>query len=63
MICKNCLENTLSKARYALGFKTCLICGEKEARKEVERRRKCITIPYNKGPYMYAGSTDQIDKK
>lgn len=49
--------------RIKLGYKTCIQCGQIAALKEIDRRKKCITIPYNKGPYMYAGSVEQIDKK
>lgn len=61
MICK--CGNIIPQGRIDIGYTTCLPCGEKAAKKEIIRRKSCITIPYNKGPYMYAGSKEQIDKK
>jgi hypothetical protein len=60
MLCINCLENIVPPKRRKLGYKTCLACGEKAARKESNRRKGQISIPYNKGPYMYIGSIDQV---
>lgn len=46
MLCVRCGECVPSK-RYALGFVTCLECGEYEARKV----RHCI-VPMNKSNYI-----------
>lgn len=60
MLCKDCLENIVPKARRKLGYKTCLSCGEIAAKVESTRRKKQVSIPYNKGPYMYIGSLEQV---
>lgn len=44
----NC-GNEISTARYALGYRTCLQCGDKQA-KQVKH---LIAIPYSKGAYQY----------
>lgn len=36
--------------RWALGHRTCLFCGEEQAR--AERRSWCVVQHYQKGPYQ-----------
>ena len=42
--------------RLSLGYKTCIVCGDKEACKEVIRKSKCIAPLFNKGGYQYIGN-------
>ena len=44
--CKHC-DNDIADARYALGYKTCLLCGEQEARSY----KHCI-VPMPKSNYI-----------
>lgn len=53
MDCPKCLIEEIAPARWALGYKTCLTCGEKEAKKESERKAGRIAIAYDKGGYQY----------
>ena len=53
-ICKLCHEDYNDK-RLALGFYTCLDCGDRAATEEAHRRRKCVAPAYNKGAYQYIG--------
>lgn len=56
-ICKTCLEE-YPDARKALGYSTCLQCGDVDAQKEIAYRRTCLAPAYNKGPVMYVGSRE-----
>ena len=47
-VCVECWEE-YSPKRKELGHKTCLECGEANARKEIERKAKCTAPAYNKG--------------
>ena len=40
-------------ARYKLGYKTCLQCGEAAAGAEKKRKASMVQIPYSKGAYQY----------
>jgi ribosomal protein L37AE/L43A len=53
-----CIEcgDEFNPRRLALGFYTCLECGEKEATKETLRKARCTAPAYNKGAYMYVSS-------
>ena len=42
--------------RMELGYRTCLGCGGKAARKEKARKAKCSAPAYNKGAYQYVGN-------
>ena len=53
--CIVCYEKYSDK-RKNLGYKTCLNCGDKEARKEALRKSKCIAPLFNKGAYQFIGS-------
>ena len=47
---------SIAPARATLGFRTCLICGERNARKQTH----CI-VPYtNKGAYMLVTDYDML---
>ena len=56
-ICKLCYEDYNDK-RLALGFYTCLDCGDRAAHREANRRRKCVAPAYNKGAYQPIMHTD-----
>lgn len=47
MLCCKCLDSDVPRARYALGYRTCLPCGERVARKETH----CI-VPMPKSNYI-----------
>ena len=47
-ICNLC-EEEFNDKRRALGYETCLECGEKAATKEADRRREWLAPDYNKG--------------
>ena len=53
--CLECGEEYNPK-RKQLGYTTCLGCGDKEAQKSIEHKRKCSAPLYNKGAYQYVGS-------
>lgn len=42
-----------SPRRQALGYKTCLACGEVNIRPQIENMRKQCAPAYNKGTYQY----------
>ncbi len=56
-ICNECW-NEYSVKRKKLGYKTCLDCGEANAKIEVARRSKCVAPAFNKGAYQYIGTID-----
>ena len=53
-----CIEcgDTFNPKRLALGFKTCLECGDKRAAKQILYKSRCTAPAYNKGGYMYITS-------
>lgn len=55
-LCK--CEEEIPVARYKLGYRTCIYCGEKEAKKETEHKKSCVAPAYNKGAYQYIGSRE-----
>lgn len=57
-ICVNC-DSDYNPKRLALGYKTCLECGESEAVEEKVRKSKCTAPAYNKGAYMYVSSSSE----
>lgn len=59
MICDECGEE-FSDKRGKLGYTTCLECGDKEANKEKNRKKKCIAPAYNKGAYQYITSKECV---
>ena len=54
-ICVECYEEYSDK-RKALGYNTCLDCGDVAAAKQALHKAKCIAPAYNKGAYMYVSS-------
>ena len=50
--------DTFHPKRKALGYDTCLSCGDKEASKQSARKSKCVAPAYNKGAYMYVTSSN-----
>lgn len=46
----------ISPARVALGYATCLVCGEKEAKK----RKFTVAIPYGKGAYQLINNPEEL---
>ena len=47
-ICIKCYDNYPDK-RLSLGYRTCIVCGDKEANKEAIRKSTCIAPLFNKG--------------
>lgn len=41
-----------SRKRRQLGYRTCLTCGDQQARVDIERLKGQSAPAYNKGPYM-----------
>lgn len=58
MLCK-CRIEEVEPGRLALGYKTCLTCGEAEAKLESQRKAGRVAIAYDKGGYQYI--TDETD--
>jgi len=44
--------------RKELGYNTCLKCGDKAARKEINHKKKCSAPLFNKGSYQYVSSKE-----
>ena len=57
-ICVDCWDEH-PVARKNLGYKTCLECGEANARVEIARKAKCTAPAFNKGAYTYIYSKAQ----
>ena len=53
--CIECGEE-YNPRRLALGYHTCLECGDRDATKQTLRKSKCVAPAYNKGAYMYVSS-------
>ena len=57
--CRSC-GDSFSSRRYALGYKTCLKCGEKDAQGHIQAKRKRIMPGGNKQGYqLITGETVQ----
>ena len=54
-ICKECYEDYSDK-RKALGYDTCLECGDIAASKQALHKARCVAPAFNKGAYMYVSS-------
>lgn len=54
-ICIECYS-VYPEKRKNIGYKTCIVCGDKEASKEAIRKSKCIAPLFNKGAYQYIGN-------
>ena len=48
--CRKC-NDTVSKARWDLGYRICLDCGDRVA--QIKAKTFCVAIPFNKGAYQY----------
>jgi len=55
--CIDCGEK-FSVKRKQLGYLTCLECGDKSAKKQIEHKRKCSAPLFNKGAYQYVSSRE-----
>ncbi len=55
--CIKCGDN-FNPRRFALGYYTCLECGDEEATKQIIRKSRCTAPAYNKGAYMYVTSSN-----
>lgn len=51
--CKDCGEG-FSIPRFNLGYRTCLECGDREAK----QTKWCVTIPFSKGAYQVVNPED-----
>lgn len=51
-ICTTCYIEDIPVERFRLGYKTCMTCGEKQARTE-SRQKASMCIPINKSTPTY----------
>lgn len=51
--CPKCDMEEIPKARIALGYTTCMTCGEIDAKALSDKKRNRIAIAYPKGAYQY----------
>tara|TARA_B100000927_G_scaffold286633_1_gene278428 strand:+ start:1756 stop:1953 length:198 start_codon:yes stop_codon:yes gene_type:complete len=58
-ICVKCYLEYPEK-RKRIGYKTCIVCGDKEATKEAIRKSKCTAPLFNKGAYQYVGNINVV---
>ena len=58
MDCIKCRIEEVESGRLALGYRTCLTCGEADAKIESERKSRRIAIAYDKGAYQYITEAD-----
>lgn len=49
-----------SDKRKAIGYDTCLVCGEEKAREEKGQKSRQIAPAFNKGPIMYITSLEMV---
>ncbi len=56
--CLDCGDKFHPK-RLSLGYQHCLKCGDNYAKKETDRKSKCVAPAYNKGAYQYVSSREQ----
>ena len=54
----NLCDDQIPEGRRALGYVTCLVCGEATASDLAERRKKQCAPAYNKGAYQYITIND-----
>ena len=59
MRCTIC-DEPFNPKRAALGYTTCLDCGEQAARKIVDQRRSQLAPLYNKGAYQFITPGDSL---
>lgn len=48
--------DAFSPRRLKLGYKTCLVCGDKKAQQQIQHKKKCTAPLYNKGSYQYVST-------
>lgn len=53
MECPKCNIEEIAAGRLALGYTTCLTCGEGEAQEEIAAKSRRVAIAYDKGGYQY----------
>ena len=46
----------INPKRYALGYRTCLDCGERDASKRSAQKARQVAPAFNKGAYQYITS-------
>jgi hypothetical protein len=51
--CSKCGIEEIEPARIALGYYTCLTCGEAAAQLESNKKKGRVAIAYAKGAYQY----------
>lgn len=56
-ICIEC-DDEYSDRRKAIGYSTCLECGDAIATKQILFKASCTAPAYNKGGYMYVTSAN-----
>jgi hypothetical protein len=56
MLCR--CGKPIEPGRQAVGFTTCLVCGDKDARKEIAEKLTRVGPVYNKGPEQFLGSPE-----
>ncbi len=61
MDCIKCGIEEVESGRRALGFTTCLTCGEIDARQESDRRKGRVAIAYDKGAYQYITDETKLE--
>ena len=54
----NLCDDQIPEGRRALGYVTCLPCGEEVAQRLSEQRKKQCAPTYNKGAYQYITIND-----
>ncbi len=57
----DCGIEEISTGRLALGYKTCLTCGEAEAKVESQRKAGRVAIAYDKGGYQYITDETKLE--
>lgn len=50
--------NSISEARWSMGYRVCLSCGETKAQADILDKSQRIAPAYNKGPLVYMGAPD-----
>lgn len=59
MYCPECLIEEIAPGRVALGYRTCLTCGEGHAQVEKVAKSRRVAIVCNKSGYQYI--TEETD--
>lgn len=53
MDCICCRIEEVESGRAALGYNTCLVCGQAAAQEETEAKKRRVAIAFPKGAYQY----------